>query len=195
MKMPALTNALLITAALLLAACQSGGDTRPEKANLTSTEVKEKREAVEGMAKLALEKLYAQNPEAKKEIELAAGYGVFDIATVNIVLFVGASGSGMLVNNKSKDKTFMRALRAGTGPGVGYQELYQIFVFKNASALEQFALGNKAGADVSASVTAGTSGKQYSFNPNITVYQLSEKGFALQANWGGTGYILDPDLN
>ena len=189
-----LTTALLITVTFLISACQSTGASA-EKENLTSTEIQEKRAAVNSMAEAALEKLYLQSPEVKAEIEKAAGYGVFDVATVNIVLFVGASGSGVLVNNTNKRKTYMRALRAGTGPGIGYQEIYQIFVFKNASALEQFALGDTAGGDISASVTAGTAGKQYSFNPYITVYQLSEKGFALQANWGGTGYILDPDLN
>jgi lipid-binding SYLF domain-containing protein len=186
--------ALMSASVFILAGCQTTGSA-PEKKNLSAEQIQERRTKTESMATSALEKLYAENPQVKGEIEKAAGYGVFDVATVNVVLIVGASGPGMLVNNKSKKKTFMRALRAGTGPGVGYQELYQIFVFKTASALEQFAMGDKAGGDVSASVTAGTSGKQYSFNPNITVYQLSEKGFAIQANWGGTGYIVDPDLN
>jgi lipid-binding SYLF domain-containing protein len=193
MKTPTLTTVLVAMATLLISACQSTGST--EKQNLTSAEVQEQRTKVDTMGKTALEKLYAQNPDAKKEIEEAAGYGIFDVSTVNVVLFVGSTGPGVLVNNKNKDKIYMRALRAGTGPGVGYQELYQIFVFKNTTALEQFSIGDKAGGDLSASFTAGTSGMQHSFNPNIKVYQLSEKGFALQANWGGTGYILDPDLN
>ena len=37
----------------------------------------------------------------------------------------------------------------------GYQRLYQVFIFKNAAALAQFRLGDKAGGDVSASATAG----------------------------------------
>lgn len=40
----------------------------------------------------------------------------------------------------------------------------------------------------------GAVGKQYSFNPCITVYQVSEKGFAVQANWSGTVYMVDPNL-
>jgi lipid-binding SYLF domain-containing protein len=78
---------------------------------------------------------------------------------------------------------------------VGYQEIYQIFVFKSREAMEQFKLGGKAGADVGASVAAGTAARQISFNPYITIYQVSQSGFAVQANRDGTGYFVDPGLN
>lgn len=185
---------MLFAGVALVTACST---TQPtvKKEDLTADEVKQRRQQVNNMAKDGLAKLYAQNPEARKEIESAAGYGVFDVSTVNVVLVVGSTGAGVIRDNKTGQQTYMRAIRAGTGPGVGYQQLYQIFVFKNATALEQFRLGDAVGGDVSASVTVGTAGKQYSFNPYITVYQLSEKGFAVQANWGGTGYVLDPNLN
>ena len=117
------------------------------------------------------------------------------MSSVNAVVVVGARGKGVIVDNASRKPTYMRAARAGTGPGVGYQDLYQIFVFKSREAMEQFKLGGKAGADVGASVTAGTDAQQISFNPYIMVYQVSKSGFAVQANWGGTGYFVDPDLN
>ena len=185
---------LLCAGILLVTACST---TQPtvKKEDLSADEVKQRRLQVNEMAASALEKLYAQHPEAKAEIAAAAGYGVFDISSVNAVLLVGATGQGVIVDNKSGQKTFMRAIRAGTGPGIGYQHLYQVFVFKNATALSQFRVGDKAGGDVSASATAGTANNQYSFNPNITVYQIIDKGFAIQANWGGTGYVIDPNLN
>ena len=46
-----------------------------------------------------------------------------------------------------------------------------------------------------ASTTVGTTAVQISANPYINVYQLSEKGYALQANYGGAVYVVDPDLN
>lgn len=185
---------LLLAGILLLGACSSTPPT-VRKEDLSADEVKQRRLQVNEMTREALERLYAQNPEAKAEIAAAAGYGVFDISSVNVVLLVGATGQGVITDNKSGQKTYMRAIRAGTGPGVGYQRLYQVFVFKNAAALAQFRLGDKAGGDVSASATVGTANRQYSFNPYITVYQVSEKGFAVQANWGGTGYVIDPNLN
>ena len=101
----------------------------------------------------------------------------------------------VIFDNKTKKPTFMISMRAGTGPGVGYQELYQIFVFKSREALEQFMVGDKAGGDLMASTTVGTNAVQVSANPYINVYQLSEKGYALQANYGGAVYLVNPDLN
>ncbi len=181
-------RAFLAAAALGLAACQSvpsgggGGD------------VAAQREAIDRHAQATLDKLFALDVAAKAEIEAAPGYAVFDVSSVNAVLLVGQRGKGVLVE-KSGKRTYMRAVRAGTGPGVGYQQMSQIFAFKSQAAIDQFKLAGKAGGDVSASATLGTSGVQQSFNPTIRTWQTTDKGFAVQANWGGTAYLVDPDLN
>lgn len=186
---------LLLAASLgVLSACSSV-EKQPESRDLDSAQVKQEREKTLTMAKTALGKLYATEPDAKAVIKGAAGYGVFDITTVNALIVVGARGPGVIFDNATGKPTYMQALRAGTGPGLGYQTLYQIFVFKSAEALDQFKVGGKAGGDVGASATAGSTGKTISFNPYIDVYQLTEKGFALQANWGAAAYFVDPDLN
>ena len=94
----------------------------------------------------------------------------------------------------------VRMLRAGTGPGLGYMDYRFVLVFKSATALDQFL---KLGADVSAqgNVTVKPSGSgestdtMTSFTPGVSVYQLMDKGVNVQANWGGTKYFRDPDLN
>jgi lipid-binding SYLF domain-containing protein len=189
-----LTNTALVAAvaaaAMFLAACQSDA----VKADGQSAE-DQKRAEILAFEKKTLDRLYAENPEARAEIESAPGFAVFDLSSVNAILLVGQAGQGVLVNRKNGTQLFMKAYRAGTGPGLGYQQLAQVFVFKSDFAAEQFALGNGVGGDVSASITAGTSNLQQSFNPEIRVYQLNNKGFALQANWGGTAYVADSDLN
>ena len=187
------TSLIVAAFAALLGACQSLPT--PTGGNLTQQQVVEQRDKILSMADKALARLYAQNPGARKEIEQAAGYGVFDVTTINAVLLVGSKGPGVIFDNKTKTPTFMTSMRAGTGPGVGYQELFQIFVFKSREALDQFKVGDKAGGDLMASTTVGTNALQVSANPFITVYQLSEKGYALQANYGGAVYVVDPDLN
>ncbi|MBL0353552.1 MAG: hypothetical protein IPP03_13180 [Dechloromonas sp.] len=177
----------------ILGACQDTPMSQGE--NMTQKQIIEKREKILNMANKALTRLYAQNPGVRKEIEQAAGYGVFDITTINAVLLVGAKGPGVIFDNKTKTHTFMTSMRVGTGPGLGYQELYQIFVFKSKEALDQFKVSDKVGGDLMASTTVGTKAEQISANPYITVYQLSEKGYALQANYGGAVYMVDPDLN
>lgn len=171
---------------IFLAACQSTPD--------QASGVEQRRESIRKHADETLVRLYAEYPKAKAQIEAAAGYAVFDLSSVNAVLLVGQKGRGILVNNKTRIPAYMKALRAGTGPGLGYQELRQVFVFANETAMEQFLLGKAAGGDVSASATVGTSNVQQSFNPYISTYQITEKGFAVQANWGGTAYLADPDL-
>jgi lipid-binding SYLF domain-containing protein len=185
---------LLLAGILLLGACQTMQPTaQPE--NLSQEQIAEQRKQVDDMAAKALERLYAEKPEVKAEIEESAGYGVFDITSINAVMYVGATGPGVIIDNKTGHRSYMRAIRAGTGPGIGFQEVYQIFVFKSDFALSQFRVGDAAGGDIGASATLGTMGGQVSFNPYISVYLLSEMGFAVQANWGGTGYVLDPNLN
>jgi lipid-binding SYLF domain-containing protein len=143
----------------------------------------------------ALEKLYKLDPEARKAVEGAAGYAVFDITSVYAIMFVGQRGKGVLIDNKSKKTTYMTCARMGTGPGAGKQRVFQIFVYKSKSAMDQFVLAGGLGGDVSGSVSTGTGGAVRSFNPNIDIFQIPESGIALQASWGGTVYAVDGDLN
>ena len=182
----------ILAAMLYLGGCASTGG---GSSSLSPEEKEKQRGAVLKFAQESLDKLYAINPDTISLVESAPGYAVFDVSAVNIIMFVGQTGKGVLVNNRTKAPTFMKAVRAGTGPGLGYREMRQIFVFKSEAAMEQFALGNEAGGDVSAAITVGTTGGQMSFNPYIDVYQITEKGFTLEAQWGGTVYIADPDLN
>lgn len=195
-------STLIFTATLALAAgwwpgvqsafAQSEG--QPQQPQLTPGEKEAERNARLKLAADGLEKLYKATPEARKAIESAPGYAVFDISAIYAILFVGQKGKGVLFDNATKKPTYMVSTRAGTGPGVGKQRVYQIFVFKTKSAMEQFVLTGGTGADVGASATAGKDGIVRSFNPNIDIYQISEAGFALQASWGGTVYSVDQQL-
>ena len=147
------------------------------------------------LADEALQKLYALQPEARKAVEGAVGYAVFDITSVYAILFVGQRGQGVLRNNATKKDTFMTCQRAGTGPGVGKQRVFQVFVFKNKGAMDQFVLTGGLGGDISGSVSTGTGGSVRSFNPSIDIYQIPESGMAVQASWGGTVYAVDKELD
>ena len=99
-----------------------------------------------------------------------------------------------MIDNATKKPTFMLSVRAGTGPGVGKQRLYQVFVFKSKEAMSQFTLAGGLGGDLSATVSTGKDGMVRSFNPTISVYQVPESGLAVQASWGGTVYSVDSQL-
>jgi lipid-binding SYLF domain-containing protein len=146
------------------------------------------------LAAEGLDKLYRLQPDARAAVEKGAGYAVFEVNSIYAIMFVGQKGQGVLFDNATKKPTFMISTRVGTGPGVGKQKVYQVFVFKNKSALEQFVLAGEAGGDLGASVSTGTGGMTRSFNPSIDIYQIPESGMALQASWGGTVYTVDDRL-
>lgn len=187
--------ALLLTTSPALGANQPAAQQEQATSKLSTEERKKRQEALLSYAEESLQKLYATKPEVKKQVEGAVGYGVFDLTAVNVVLLVGQRGKGVVISNKTGKPTYMLATRAGTGPGLGYREIRQIFVFKSQAAMDQFMLGNAAGGDVSAAVSVGKESGQLSFNPHIDVYQITDKGLAVEAQWGGTVYRVDPDLN
>jgi lipid-binding SYLF domain-containing protein len=191
-------------AAIVLAGCAStppaGTAPQAATAKAPSAEVEKQRAARRTLRDRTLAQLYKEKPELRDEVAKAEGYAVFDGTQLNLVLYVGASGQGILVDNKDGAETFMGMKRAGTGPGVGYKDYRQLIVFKSRGLFDQF---RTVGADVSASADAtmkvggkgGTLDGSMSFNPELSVYQITDSGLLLQANWGGVAYYPDSDLN
>lgn len=191
-----LPRLLVVLCALILVGCQStGSDGKP----LTPQEIAQKREATLEMSKVGLAALIKQNPAIKKDIETAPGYAVFNTTNVNVVLLVLARGEGVLFDKNRSEPIFMQAMKTGEGIGAGYQDQYQIILFKNTDAIDQFLLtsidGRRGGMDVDANFSAGSGGTIRSFNPYITIYTVGLKGYDLQANYGGTLYLVDQQLN
>ena len=187
----------IVCAVALLAALAlptGHGAAADEKPKMTEAEKQAERDARLKLAAEGLEKLYAVQPDVRAAVEKAPGYSVFDISAVYALLLVGQRGKGVLFNNATKKPTFMTSQRAGTGPGVGKQRVFQIFVFKSKGAMDQFVLTGGLGGDISGSVSTGTDGMVRSFNPQIDIYQITVSGMALQASWGGTVYSVDARL-
>lgn len=183
--------AALLTAWLGLTGCQTTqGDGKP----LTDSQVVEKRQAILKMADTGLNSLIKQNPKVADEIKKSAGYAVFNASNVNILLVVLSNGDGVLFQPGQKP-FFMMERKAGEGLGAGYQKQYQVLIFKNQSAINQFTAAKGVGADVNANISAGSGGQQRSFNPNVTTYLVGESGYDLQANWGGSLYTPNDTLN
>jgi lipid-binding SYLF domain-containing protein len=185
-------RALLLAAAACLPLAQAA---HAQSSRLSPQEKEAERAARLKLADEALQKLYKLQPNARKAVEGAVGYAVFDITSVYAILFVGQRGKGILYNNATKKQTFMSSNRAGTGPGVGKQRVFQIFVFKSKGAMDQFVLTGGLGGDISGSMSVGSEGSVHSFNPSIDIYQIPESGLAVQASWGGTVYSVDKELN
>src|SRR3982750_1528259 len=83
---------------IFLAACASGsgqGDV-PTQPVLAAAEVPKVKAGILTMRDKTLDELYAQKPETREEVKKAIGYAVFDSSQINVVLFVGHRGTGVL---------------------------------------------------------------------------------------------------
>ncbi len=160
----------------------------------------EKRQKTRKMAAEALQDLYKLEPSAQTAIQKAAGYAVFDNMGVNVLLLSTARGSGLAVNNKTKQETFMKMGSAGVGVGMGVKDYVVVFVFENDKALAEFLDSGWSGSgQADAAAKAGEKGGAYSgaaeVAPGVWVYQITKNGLALQLTLQGTKYYKDDDLN
>lgn len=167
--------------------------------NTTGKTPVEKRQAIIDMRNQVLSDLYKVKPDVKAQINSAEGYAVFRNANINLIFASIGGGHGIVRDNKSGTNTFMKMGEAGVGLGIGAKDFRVIFVFHSRAALDQFvdtgwAFGVHADAAAKASEKGGAVGGEATFD-NITVYQLTESGLALQATVKGTKFWQDSELN
>ena len=160
----------------------------------------EKQAAIRKEAQNTLAKLYKINPGAKTAIQKAAGYAAFDNFGMNLFLLSTARGKGIAIVNKGKKETFMKVISLGAGVGLGVKDFRVVFVFETPQTMNNFLnSGWDADAHAEAMAKAGQKGGAFegafSASPGVWVYQLTEKGLALEATLQGTKYYKDDDLN
>jgi len=188
------TNILCVmTAALVcaLAATSHAADSNTEK----------KRNDVRTTAQDTLQRLYKADPKAKAAVENAAGYAAFSNLGVKILVAGSGNGQGIAINNKSKKETFMKMLEVQAGFGMGVKKFRVVFVFDNERAFNSFVnsgwqFGGQATA--AAKTTADQGGAMQgaaSVSDGVWMYQLTDKGLALEITAKSTKYYKDDSLN
>ena len=160
----------------------------------------EQQATIRKEAQNTLTKLYKINPGAKAAVQKAAGYAAFDNFGMNLLLLSTARGKGVAVATAGKKETFMKVMSVGAGVGMGVKDFRVVFVFEKPEALENFInSGWDADAHGEAMAKAGQKGGAFegavSVSPGVWVYQLTEKGLAVQATLQGTKYYKDDKLN
>ena len=159
-----------------------------------------KRDKTRKMATKTLQDLYKLKPGAQGVIQKSAGYAVFDNMGTHILLVSTARGSGIAIDNSSKQETFMKMVSAGAGLGMGVKDYRVIFVFESDKALNEFMNSGWSGSgQADAAAKAGESGGAYSgatqIAPGVWAYEITKNGLALQLTLQGTKYSKDDDLN
>ena len=162
--------------------------------------VSERRQIVRDMEAETLERLYEEAPATKKKIKNAAGYGTFANANVNIIFVSAGGGYGVVVDNSTGQRTYMKMALGGVGLGLGVKDYRQVLIFKSKAALRKFVeSGWEFGGHADAAAKAGESGGELSsegvIGADIEAYSMTKSGLALQATVAGTKYWKDDDLN
>jgi lipid-binding SYLF domain-containing protein len=160
----------------------------------------EKQAELRKKAQATLTRLYKARPSAQAAIKKAAGYAVFNSTGVKILIAGGGKGQGIAVDNGTAKVTYMKMREVQAGLGMGAKKFSTIFVFETKSALEKFInSGWEFGGQTTAAAKTGSGGGSYegaaSVSEGVWMYQLTDKGLALELTGKGTKYSKDDDLN
>ena len=144
--------------------------------------------------------VYAAAPSARAAVGSAAGYAAFSNFGMKIFVAGGGSGKGIAVNNKTKATTYMKMAEIQAGLGFGVKKFQLLWVFETDAALSNFVnSGWEFGGQATAAVKSADKGTAYqgalSVAPGVWLYQVTEKGLALELTAKGTKYYKDSDLN
>jgi len=160
-----------------------------------------KRAEIRKMSQETLQRLYKADPAAKAAVEKGYGYAVFSNTGVKILFGGSGNGSGMAVSNKANNQIFMKMFELQAGLGMGVKKFKVVFVFENEKAFNDFVnSGWEFGGQTSAAAKTspekgGAMQGATSVSDGVWMYQLTDKGLALELTGKGTKYSKDDDLN
>lgn len=183
---------LALTGSLVPAQAQSPPKPDSKKAK--------KQAEIRTMAQDTLARLYWAQPLARNAVKRAAGYAVFNNVGVKILLAGSGKGKGIAVNNKSKRETFMKMLELQAGLGAGVKKFKVVFVFDTEQAFNSFVdsgwqFGGQSTAAAKTKSKGGAVAGAVSVSEGVWMYQLTDKGLALEITAKGSKYYKDDDLN
>lgn len=174
--------------ALVLAGCSAQGNNPAEQ-----------RADIQKMRTSVLQAVYKESPGARVKVGSSAGYAVFSNAQINLLFVAAGGGYGVVKDNRTGKNTYMEMGEAGIGLGLGVKDFRAVFVFHTHEALNRFVEDGWAfGAEADAAAKSNNKGAQAAGGVSlgdITVYQLTENGLALQATVKGTKYWKNDSLN
>jgi len=164
------------------------------------SKVDQERQEIRKRTKEILAQLYKAEPKAKVNIQKAAGYAAFSNFGMKIFVAGSGTGKGVAVDNKTKKEIFMKMIELQAGLGFGVKKFSLVWVFEKPDALATFVnSGWELGGQASAAAKAGEKGAAFqdalAIAPGVWLYQLTDKGVALELTAKGTKYYKDDDLN
>jgi len=164
-------------------------------------ETKEEKQAkARQKANETLQKLYKAHPTAEAGIKKAVGYAVFNNGGAKILIAGGGKGKGIAVESATQKVTYMKMREVQAGLGMGVKKFSVVFVFETKEALANFINGNwEFGGQTTAAAKTGGGGGSLEgagvVSPGVLMYQMTDKGVALELTAKSTKYSKDDELN
>ena len=183
---------VVLVLSLALAACSTAPVSKSEK--------EEQRDSVRAMASKTLADLQKTHPEARKAVSKAAGYAVFSDVGLKILYMGTAKGSGIAVNNATKQETFMKMFELQPGMGLGAEKYRVVFVFETPDAFQSFVTtGRELGANDMAAAKDKTQGGAQAgavtVSEGVYMYQVDTEGAIVGVSLTGAKFYKDKELN
>ncbi|NNE64452.1 MAG: hypothetical protein HKN34_10245 [Gammaproteobacteria bacterium] len=187
--MKQITTGLIFFLVMVIGGCATTGGGTPEQ----------QRQSILKMKNDVLTNLYKVKPDVRSQISAAPGYAVFSNANINIILASFGGGYGVVKNNQTGGHTYMKMGEVGVGIGLGAKDFRLVFVFHTKDSMTRFiekgwAFGAQADAAAKSSDKGAAVGGELTID-NMTIYQITEIGLALQATVKGTKFWKDESLN
>lgn len=136
----------------------------------------------------------------REKIKKSPGYGVFSNVNVNVIFLSAGNGYGVVVDNATGKKIYMKMALGGVGLGLGVKDFRQLIIFKTQEAMDAFVnkgweFGGHADAAAKAGDKGGAVGSAGDITSGMEIYQITEAGLALQATVSAAKYWKDDELN
>jgi lipid-binding SYLF domain-containing protein len=169
--------------------------------NAFADKKEDKKNEIRKMSQDTLARLYKAQPAAQAAVEKGYGYACFSNMGVKILLGGSGNGKGMAVNNGTKAETFMKMFEVQAGLGMGVKKFRVVFVFDNEKVFNSFVnSGWQFGGQTSAAAktspeSGGAMQGAASVSDGVWMYQMTDKGLALEITAKSTKYSKDDDLN
>ena len=130
----------------------------------------------------------------------AYGYAVFSDLGVKILFGGTGNGKGIAVDNRSKHETFMKMIEVQAGLGMGVDKFRVFFVFDNEGAFngvlnKGWEFGGQSTLAAKNGDEGGAMAGAVAVSDGVWMYQLTDKGLAVEISGTGTKYYKDDDLN
>lgn len=167
---------------------------------LAAKSVDEQRAELNEMREKVLDRMYKKYPDSKSAVENAYGYCTISASGVKLGFWGDDRGRGMVVNNETGEKIYVKMKEASLGINFGAKEYDLLFIIQNQEAWKSFTSGSiKFGTETSAQASDGVSGGTFAnatiIANGVWVYQLDKKGLAVELTFKGARITPYKTLN